>query len=442
MSRLAPGPGGNPIEEQLRPFEHDPLGFLLDAQRAYGDVVRLQLWPQLYHLISHPEGMRHVLAGNSANYHWLPSTVGGDDVIGTRMSRLAHHISHRDRLAVVAPAMRDAVDSALARWEPRAECGEPIDMAGEMVRLALVIVGTALFEVDLSEDLPELIPALGVILHATAPQRRVSLYQVLKGPGGPAALAEAQATVGRLISRLVDQRRRSGGDGSDLLSTLVSARDEASGEPLADSEVRAMAMVFLVSGHSAVADAMVWTMYLLAEHPDHQRLIREEVDAVLGVRGPAPADMPRLAYTLMVLREAIRLYPPVWMLAPRMALREDTIGGYRIPRGSMILMSPYVTHRHPGLWDRPEAFDPGRFSGQPPAGYFPFGVGPWSCLGAQFGLLEARLVLASAAQRYRWELASGDAVEPEPQVSLRPRDGLRLVMERRDRSREGVGTRR
>lgn len=439
---VAPGPGGNPVTDQLKPFEKDPLRFLVDMHREYGDVVRLQLWPQLYHLITHPAGMRHVLATNGENYHWLPPSTPGDgppageggaghDLVSARMSRLAHHVSHRDRLAVVAPAMSDAVDAMLTRWRPHAESGEQIDIAHEMVGVALLILGEALFDADLSDDLPRLVPALAAVLRHTAPQRRVSVYQVLEQSSATAGLAEAERTLDGLIARIIEERRRSGRDRGDVLSRLVLGRDDATGAPLTEPEVRATVMVFLVAGHSAVADAMAWTMYLLAEHPEAQRRLQEEVDTVLGGRAPTAGDLPELAYTLMVLREAMRLYPPVWMLAPRMALRDDAIEGYRIPGGSMILMSPYVTHRHPDFWEQPETFDPERFSGRVPAAYFPFGVGPWGCLGSQFGLLEARLMLAAAAQRYRWQLAPGRAVELEPQVSLRPRDGLWMVLQAR-----------
>jgi cytochrome P450 len=445
-SRIAPGPGGHPITDQLKRFECNPLRFLLDTQREYGDVARLHLWPELYHLVSHPSGMRHVLATNRRNYHGppleergsqrAPAQASGDADISARMSRLAPQVSRQDRLAAMAPLMSNAIESMLVRWSAHADDGEPIDVADELVRLALLVLGETLFKVDLSDELPALIPALGVVLRHRAPQRRVSPYQLLEQRTEPPDLANARRTLSGVISRLVEEGRSAERNDRDLLSRLATDRDEGTGRRLREDDVRTTMLVFLISGHSAVADAMGWAMFLLATNRAAQRRLQTEVDMALGTRQPAITDLSNLPYTLIVLREAMRLYPPVWMFAPRTALRGDRIDGYRIPAGSKILMSPYLTHRHPDFWETPQLFDPERFSGKMPAAFFPFGVGPWSCLGSQFGLLEARMLLASASQRYRWAVAPGKPVELEPQVSLRPRGGLWMIFRRRE-GREG-----
>lgn len=440
---IAPGPSGNPITGQLEPFERDPLRFLLDTHRAYGDIARLYLWPQLAHLISHPAGVRHVLATNAANYHdptaahgLLPRDQEGrltnTAALPQRLATLAQQVFHGNRVQTFAPAMGADVAAMLARWQGDAGSGQPIDVFAEMVRLSLGILGTTLFNTDLSDDLDTIVPALTVSLMYAAPQRHVSSMQRLRR--SPAdidpALPEAVRTLEEFAGRLIDERRRAGQDHGDLLSLLVFTRDDATGGTVTDAQLVEMVLVVLIAGHSAIASALTWSWYLLAQHPQAEGRLQAELDAALGGRDATAADLPKLRYTSMVLQEAMRLYPPVWLLQPRVALGPDEIGGYYIPARSMVLMSPYVLHRHPDFWEQPDEFQPERFAKPTPDAWFPFGAGPWGCIGSQFGLLEARLALATVAQRYRLALVPGHPVELEPEVSLRPRYGLRMMVEK------------
>jgi cytochrome P450 len=241
-------------------------------------------------------------------------------------------------------------------------------------------------------------------------------------------------TLDEAVYAIVEQRRRDGTGHHDLLSMLLAARDEETGEGMSDAQLRDEMVTLIVAGHETVASALTWAWYLLAQHPDAERRLHDELAAVLGVRPPAVQDLPTLPYTRMVVEETLRLYPPAWLITRR-ALKTDEIGGYGIPAGALVVVSPYLTHRHPSFWENPERFEPERFaperSERPRFAYFPFGGGPRLCIGNNFALMEAQLVLAAVAQRYRLELARNTPVEVVPGVTLRPRGGLPVRLHKR-----------
>jgi cytochrome P450 len=243
------------------------------------------------------------------------------------------------------------------------------------------------------------------------------------------ALAAARAKLDRVVYQLIAQRRRSPGP-DDLLSMLLQARDEDTGESMSDLQLRDEIMTLFLAGFETTANALNWTWILLARHPDVDARLRAETRAALGGRAPALADLPRLPYALAVIKEAMRLYPPAWLLARR-AESADALAGCAVPKDALVMMSPYIVHRHPAFWKDPERFDPGRFldgraDALPRYAYFPFGGGPRQCIGNAFALMEAQLVLVSVAQKLRVELASPAPVAPEPTVTLRPRGELRV----------------
>jgi cytochrome P450 len=218
----------------------------------------------------------------------------------------------------------------------------------------------------------------------------------------------------------------------DLLALLLSARDEERNESLTDQQVRDEAVTFLGAGHETTAVALTWTWYLLSRHPEIERRLRVEIEQVLGDRRPTANDLPRLALTRRVVEESIRLYPPVWMMS-RGVLHDDSLGGYQIPAGSMVLVSQYVTHRLPQFWPNPEGFDPDRFgpelsADRPRFAYFPFAGGPHSCIGSEFAMMEAVLAVAMTMQRYKLELVPGHPVVPDPIFTLRPKHSVLAVL--------------
>jgi cytochrome P450 len=214
---------------------------------------------------------------------------------------------------------------------------------------------------------------------------------------------------------------------------LLTATDEETGEGMSDQQLRDEVMTIFLAGHDTTAIALSWTWYLLSMHPDVARRLRAEVNTAVGDRPPTVADLPKLRYAEMVIQEAMRLYPPAWVMT-RMPAADDAVGGYRIPARSVVFLSQYVTHRHPDFWEDPESFDPERFApeaaaGRPRYAYFPFGGGPRQCIGNNFAMMEAQLILAMVVQAYRLDLVPGHPIAMQPLITLRPRHGIlvRLV---------------
>jgi len=240
-----------------------------------------------------------------------------------------------------------------------------------------------------------------------------------------------------MVYSLINERHRQAGDTNeeavDLLSLLLSVRDEETGQGMNDKQVRDEVITLLVAGHETTSNLLTWTWYLLSQHPEVEQRVHAEVDKVLGGQLPAVEKLSELRYTHMVLEETLRLYPPAWIFS-RKIIADDELGGYDIPKNGMILLSPYTTHRHPAFWEDPEEFDPERFTpersaGRPHYAYFPFGGGPRMCIGSSFAMMEAQLILATIVQRYSLRLVPGHLVEPEALVTLRPKHGLPMLLQ-------------
>ena len=260
------------------------------------------------------------------------------------------------------------------------------------------------------------------------------------GPGPRSSeFTAAMALIDTTIYEILQQRRTAtqatGAEVGDLLGMLLAARDEETGESMSDRQLRDEVVTIFAAGHETTAVAMSWTWYMLSQNPQCEALLHEELDRVLAGRAPCFADLEQLPYTRMVFEEAIRLYPPAFSLI-RVAAADDSIGPHHIPKGAMVTLSPWVTHRNPQLWPDPERFYPGRFLPEAVRqrhkfAYFPFGGGPRVCIGNSFALMEGRLILAALAQRYRLRLAPGHPVEPQGRITLRPRHGMRMTIEAR-----------
>jgi cytochrome P450 len=264
---------------------------------------------------------------------------------------------------------------------------------------------------------------------------RMILPPILRHLPVPALIRVKRAVreLDEIVNRIIRQRRASGADTGDLLSMLMAARDE-DGSGMTDRQLHDEILTFLLAGHETTAVSLSWTWYLLSAHPEIERKLRAELSQVLGGRTPQLEDLPRLPYADKVVKESMRLYPPAWSLA-RSTLKEMELGGYPLPVGSNVVMSPWIMHRDPRFFEHPEQFNPDRWAGDatqhlPKFAYFPFGGGPRLCIGASFAMMEANLLLAVVAQRFQLRLVPGHPVAAMPSITLRPRHGMRMSLSR------------
>jgi cytochrome P450 len=338
-------------------------------------------------------------------------------------------IFQQQRLAGFLPVMVTATGQMLERWRLVAAKGEVLDVASEMMRLTYTIVGRALFGADVESDVEEVERASAVVLgHTYRRLERIFDWPLWLPTPGNLRFRRALRALDAIVYRIIRRRGQDTQAPSDLLTLLLRQRDEETGAGMSDEQVRNESITLLMAGHETTANALAWTWYLLSKYPEVARRVRDEASAVLGDRSPTFDDLPRLRYTTAVFQEAMRLYPPIWVVERR-ALADDVIGGYHIPAGSTVAFSPYVTHRHPDFWPNPEGFDPDRFGPEQsarraPYSYIPFGGGQRLCIGNHFALMEAQVIVALVALTYRLDLLPGFPVEPLPGITLRTRRGL------------------
>jgi cytochrome P450 len=424
----------------LPEFRGDRLSFLMRTARQYGPVARFRVRDRSVFLVSDPAGAKHVLQDNADNYgrktrsvEALKETLGNGLLTTTgpswwRNRRLAQPSFHKQRLASFAGIMAASSTELVDELARAGASGAPFDVVPALSRLTLRILGRCLFERDLTDEADAVGGALSVVLHHTI-EKLAALFPLPGIVPTPKNLRfrAALRALDRVVLSLIAERRRDGADRGDLLSMLLAARDEETGEGLSDQQLRDEVMTLLLAGHETTAMALSWTFYLLSLHPPARRTLENEVDAEPG-DATGVESLARLRYTRMVLDEALRLYPPAWVVT-RSADVEDEIGGFVIPAGSRVLVSPYVTQHDPTLWDDPEGFDPERFApeasqGRPRYAYFPFGGGSHLCIGAGFATMEATMVLAAVTRRLRLDLEPGRAVAIDPLVTLRPKPGI------------------
>jgi cytochrome P450 len=431
-------------------MQRDPLRFLVEVRERYGDVVRLHAGPWRFHLVAHPDHVRHVLLDHQKNYprSWLyerTKVAAGTGLVTTegaawrRLRRMSQPAFHHDRIAALVGVMSDEADAMRRRWLNRAAGSGGsfrTELSHEFETLALRVVGRALLGTDLADTTDALGPMVTELLSYTlyrlnnrvAPPRWVPTRRNVH-------FTRALRSFDALIAEILARRRSASDDGQvpDLLAMLLDVRDDETGAGLSDRELRDQVVTFLVAGYETTAIGLTWALYLLSLHPEARERVRDEVESVLGDRTPTAADLPRLAFTRRVFDEALRLYPPVYAVA-RDAVQADTIGGFDIPARSVVILSPYVTHRHPEFWPDPEAFDPDRFTpersaGRPRFAWYPFLGGPHQCIGQEFAVLEAVVAIATVVRSFRLTLPPGAVVEPEPLLTIRPRGGMSMTVE-------------
>jgi cytochrome P450 len=437
--RAAPGPRYLTPFAATRAMKRDPLAFVTDLAREWGDVVRVRMGPISVHMFFHPEAVRHILQEHNQRYVKGP-IVGRVKVLigeglftseGTfwrRQRRLAQPAFHRERVAGFVETMVAATSERLDAWQEATRTGDPIDVAAEMSELTLTVVGRTLFGADLSADAADVGAALRVALAGTADRSLEWMTAPLFVPTRRnRALRASIRILDRVVYEVIARRRGADAPGDDLLGMLMAARDVETDDGMTARQLRDEVMTFFLAGHETTANALAWSLALLAAHPAVEERLRAEVDRVLCGRTPAFGDVPALAFTRAVVEEAMRLYPPVWGIG-RQAIVPDEVQGEPLRRGAVVTLSPWVTHRHPAFWPDPERFDPTRFlapaGDRPRFAYFPFSGGPRLCIGETFALVEAQIALAMLVQRYRLTLPAGHVAVPAVSLTLRPAGGL------------------
>jgi cytochrome P450 len=439
--RYPPGPEQGFFDGLRSPLRTDPLGFMNRVSREYGDIVCLRFFNIRTYLLFHPDQIEDVVVNNArkfikgrilrANRHLLGNgLLTSEGEFWLRQRRMMQPAFHRSRIANYANTMTDCATRLADSWR----AGQKLNLHEAMMQLTLQIVGKTLFHADVERDAPEVGKNLHILLEYTVDFRRLLMIpKWLPTPRNREAWG-AVRNLTEIIDRIIEQRRASGDDAGDLLSLLIHAQDE-DGSRMTTQQLRDEALTLFLAGHETTASTLSWTWLLLAQNPRVEEKLHAELDVVLGGRTPTLDDLARLPYTNYVLTESLRLYPPAWAMA-RLAIEDHELGGYPVPPGTGIAGVTWIVHRDPRWYQNPEEFLPERWEGDllkriPRFAYFPFGFGARQCIGNSFALMEAALVLATLAQRFRFVPLADHTVEPMASITLRPRNGLHVCVERR-----------
>ena len=441
--KLAPTPSLFDLLKILPTLWKEPPYALVTAREKYGDIVRLGFTPKLMlHLISHPDYIGQVLQTNNRNYakkslyhnHLFRNTLGqglltSEGELWLRQRRMIQPSFHHDRLVPLVPMMTEEVEKMLQRWDGFYHRGESLDIYEEMVDLTRRINGRIIFGDDVIGE---------VVDSSRRVFSRAARFLLITGAKIPSQhrreFIKAQTTLNQAVHQVIQDRLQNPHDTDDILNMLILARDRKTGEPMPLSQLQDELMTLIFAGYETTEKALAWSWYLLSQNSDGERSLHHEVVHTLAGRTPSFMDLPNLEYTRRVAHEALRLFPPAWVQG-RVALEEDEIGGYHIPAGSYIIMNQFGVHRHPDFWDNPDDFDPDRFSpglsqARPRFAYNPFGGGPRQCIGNELALMETQIVVAMVAQHYSPRMLPDHPVELEPEVTLKPKYGLKVILEK------------
>ncbi|HWP45774.1 MAG TPA: cytochrome P450 [Candidatus Limnocylindrales bacterium] len=441
--RYPPGPVGLPFIGHLFSYRRDPIGFLMKAIRNYGDIVHFRLGPRNFFLLNHPDHLEDVLVRHNRNFEKKGQTPPARQVMGTgllysrgdfhlRQRRLIQPAFHRQRILTYAEVMTKYSLEMQQRWQE----GMNLDILEEMTHLTLRIVGKTLFDRDLESETGEISETFNLFIKwGLTPG---PFYRLLEKLSLPSVHRRQKALnqVNTFVHKMINERRISGVDPGDVLSMLLQAQDvEGDGSGMTDRQIRDEIMTLFITGHETTALALTWTWYLLSQYPDVEAKLHAEIDTVLADRPPTASDVEQLPYTRMVFMEAMRLYPPTWRICRRV-LEDYRIENYLLPADSVIMICPYVTHHDSRYFPDPFKFDPERWLPRPEirlprCAYFPFGAGPRQCIGESFAWMEGILLIATLAQRWRMRLVPNHPVQIMLSVTLRPKYGMRIILEKR-----------
>ncbi|MEM9008959.1 MAG: cytochrome P450 [Cyanobacteria bacterium P01_F01_bin.86] len=442
---VPPGPKGQFLLGSLPEYSRDPLGFMSRCARDYGDTVSLKGLVPSY-LFNHPDAIEQMLISQhdylrKSEFVKIIRPLLGNGILlseGDFWKQQRHLIQpafHRKRIATYAETMVDYAEKMLDSWQP----GQVRDIHQDMMALTLAIAAKTFFGSDLKSDIATIEKAVTLMLHHSDRRTQNALLFYLPDAVPTPDNLRLRRAIKRLdgmVYRLIRQRRSeqdtSGKVSKDLLSMLLNMQAD-DGSRMSDCQVRDEVNTFLLAGHETTALVLSWALYLLGQHPEIAEKLATETQTVLEGRSPTLADLAQLPYTEWIVLEAMRLYPPVWVLA-RTAAQDCEIGGYVVKKGLTVLASPWVVHRDPRWFHEPDKFIPERWANNfakqlPSFAYFPFGGGSRICIGKAFAMMESRLLLASVVTHYRLKLADPKPIAPWPSLSLRPQQPIRMRLE-------------
>lgn len=455
VHNFPPGPpAANNIWTQLRlgmSIGSNPLEGFARMQQDYGDIFMMQFGEGRSYVLTHPEHIHEVLVKKASSFHKDPDMkntklglsrflgnglLTSDGEFWRRQRKLAAPALHVKRIAAYADTMVDYSTKMLNGWQD----GQRKDISHEMSSLTMAIVGKTLFNTDVSADVGRVGEAMVEVQGVAGP---VSLLPPWIPTPKELRRRKAKRILDDIMYSMIQEWRVKGEDHGDLLSMLLLAEDE-DGNRMSDVQARDEAVTLFLAGHETTANTLNWTWYLLAQNPEIEARLHEELDRVLQGRTPTLADLANLPYLEMVVKESMRLYPPAWITG-RQAIEDVEIGEYFVPKGGVVNLVFYMAHHDARWWPEPERFNPERFSAENEANlnkhaYTPFGGGPRVCIGNSFAMMEARLLLATIAQRYELRLAPGQTVDMNPMITLNPKDGLPMTLHTRKAVRKAETT--
>jgi cytochrome P450 len=442
-----PGPRPLTFLQQTLDFRRDPITFLTSMTQTYGNISqsRLLMWPMVF--LNHPDYIRHVMVENHQGYdkgnplfNILSLILGNglgtaEEALWKRQRRLLQPMFQKLSVATFSQTIIDETVKLCKHLDTIADTGESVDVMQEMGGLALSSVGSTIFKIESSAQVDTIGNALEYLFNFLGEYFRMPFPPLHFPTRRNRQVKQTLCRLDNAVYDLIGQRRACGVNGTDLLGLLLSAKDEETGEVMSDQQIRDEIVTFFIGGSETTKLGLTWTWYLLSQNTEVEERLHEEIDRVLAGRTPTMKDLPQLTYTKMVINEALRLYPPVWVTMRR-TMQEDEIGGYHLPQNTFVIFSPYFLHRHPDFWDEPERFLPERFhpdqkENYTSAAYIPFGSGLHMCIGKNFASMQMMLVLVMIAQRYRLTLKPGHVVKPNAGVILTPHNGLPMHLHRR-----------
>ena len=439
----APSPKSRPIIGMIPEMTKDMLGMFMDLTKNHGGIVQFKLLNKTYMLVTKPEYVKHILQSNHHNYIRGRSVETGRVLLGNglplsdgefwlQQRRIMQPAFHRQKLSSLAETMTNIIQKHLTAWERYSQAHQVFDMEDEMTNLTLSIIIKTMFSAKVTDAQ---VKSLGDAFRLASAFMLWKSQQFIQLPLSfplPKHIAynKAAKVLDEIVYPLIAEGRKNPQD--DLLGMLLNAKDAETGLGMSDAQVRDEIITIFFAGHETSAMALTWAFYLIAKHPHVESKIIGEITQVLNQRTPTFEDLPKLTYTTQVINEVLRLYPPAYLFA-REAVTDQELDGYLIPAGTLIFITPYVTHHDSNYWQDPETFDPERFTPENISKrdkdiYYPFGAGPHICIGNNLAMMEMQLTLAMIYQRFKPDLVTDSAIGLNPEATLRPKGGMKMKL--------------